>query len=363
MSADTCHPSGTYCRHVAHGRVLAVLVLIASACGTGPRSYTRHAYFKGARVAADTLLLHRETTYAWSTPDKRWGFDIETEGKGGIVRVDHRYFALSLATGGCREVTADVFAKAGGDSTPAEQATPYLPPPPFEVLGKSLRNGFPGVVVRVAGYDWEYSRRTRTRWTFPAPAVSQPAWATPVPLPSEGWHSMDELGEGSLRYLAVGVVDQKLFVRRRWATGQQEDTEVGPVTGPVVWFEGTLVVAGDDWVRDLSARTVLTIPRGKVEVIAVELLTREYLLRIQPSEGPAIWKALSSTVLDSTLLDFLPPTGHVVAAHGDRQVRLESAARTAWLYGRTVGWRAVSFDACYRIAPTWSDEVEHVGRP
>lgn len=343
--------------------MLAVLVLIASACGTGPRSYTRYAYFKGGRVSAGTLLLHRETTYAWSTPDKRWGFDIETEGKGGIVRVDHRYFALSLETGGCREVTAEVFAKSGGDSTLDEQATPPLPPPPFEVVGKSSLNGLPGVVVRVAGYDWEYSRRIRTRWTFPAPPVSQPAWATPVPLPAEGWLPMGELGDGGIRYLAVGVVDQKLLVRRRWDTGPQEDTELGPVTGPVVWFEGSLVVAGDGWVRDLSARTLLQIPRGKVEVIALEPRAREYLLRIQPSDGPAIWKALSSIVLDSKLLDFVPPTGHVVAAHGDAQVRLESAARTAWLYEREVGWRAVSFEACSRIAPTWSDDVEDIGRP
>ncbi len=136
---------------------------------------------------------------------------------------------------------------------------------------------------------------------------------------------MGELGDGDIRYLAVGVVDHKLFVRRRWYSGQQEDHLLGPVTGPVVWFEGTLLVAGDGWVHDLTTRTLLQIPRGKVDAIAVELLTREYLLRIQPSDGPAIWKALSSTVLDSSVLDFMPPTGHVVAAHGDRQVRLESA--------------------------------------
>jgi hypothetical protein len=345
---------------VAHDRLLAVLVLVASACGSGPRSYTRSAYFKGGRVSSSTLLLHRETTYSWSTPERRWGFDIVSDGKGGIVRVDHRYFELSLDTGRCREVTADVFAKSGGDPTPREKTATPVAPPAFEVIGKSSLDGIEGVVVRIAGRDWEYSRRTRTRWTFPAPPVSKPAWAKPVAVPSEGWLPMGSLSDLGIRYEAVGVVGQKLVVRRRWQTGHEEDTELRPATGPVVWFEGTLLAAGDGWVQDFASGAKLEIPRGKVDAIALTLHPRDYVLRIEPSDGgPAIWK-----VLNSTVYDFGPPTGHLVDARGDTQVRLESAARTAWLYDRRQAtWRAVSFEACYRIAPTWSDEVEDIGRP
>jgi len=310
-------------------------------------------------VSSATLLLHRETTYSWGTPERRWGFDIVSDGEGGIVRVDHRYFELSLDTGRCREVTGDVFAKSGGDPTPDERDAPPVPPPAFEVVGKSSLDNIEGVVIRIAGRDWEYSGRTRTRWTFPAPAVSQRAWARPVSVPSEGWLPMGSLSDNGISYRAVGVVDQKLVVRRLWHYSQQEDVlELRPATGAVVWFEGTLLAAGDGWVHDLASGTMLEIPRGKVDAIALHLHPRDYLLRIQPSDGPAIWK-----VLNREIYDFGPPTGQLVDARGDTQVRLESAARTAWLYDRASGWRAISFEACYRIAPTWSDEVEDIGRP
>jgi hypothetical protein len=347
---------------VANDRVpvlLVVLALVATACASGPRSYSRSAYFKGGRLSSSTLLLHRETTYSWSTPERRWGFDIVSDGEGGTVRVDHRYFELSLASGRCREVTGDVFARSGGDRTPREEAAAPVSPPAFEVIGKSSLNDIEGVVVRIAGGDWEYGPRTRTRWTFPAPPVSQPAWASPISVPSEGWLPMGSLADNGITYQAVGVVDQKLVVRRLWDYNQHEDVlELRPATGPVVWFEGTLLTAGDGWVHDLASGTKLEIPRGKVDAIPLHLNPRDYVLRIQPSDGPAIWK-----VLTHHIYDFVPPTGYLVDARGDTQVRLESAARTAWLYHRERGWRAISFDACYRIAPTWSDEVESIDRP
>jgi hypothetical protein len=189
--------------------------------------------------------------------------------------------------------------------------------------------------------------------------VSQPGWARAVSVPSEGWLSIGSLSHNDNSYRAVGVVDQKLLVRRLMSYNQREDVvDLGPETGAVVWFEGTLLVAGDGWVQDLASGTLVQIPRGKVDALAIDLHSRDYLLRIQPSDGPAIWK-----VLDNKVSDFVPPTGQLVDARGDTQVRLESAARTAWFYDREAGWRAISFDVCYRIAPTWSDEVEDIGRP
>jgi hypothetical protein len=170
------------------------------------------------------------------------GFEIESDGVGWIERVEHRYFELSLDTGRCREVRGSAFASAGGDPTPREQAATPVLAPAFEIVGKSSQNNIEGVVVRIAGHDWEYSHRTLTRWTFPANPISQPAWAKAVPLPANGWLSIDN----SIDDMAydVGIIDHELVVRRRWLRYQRRPQQPGP-RDRAGRGSGTLLVAGD----------------------------------------------------------------------------------------------------------------------